>query len=395
MNTTAKKVISILIMSLIVIVSLSGCFPQQPADETRQAENVRNIDGAFINEVEEQQHLNQNVNQQRHGQISSESTTLSSEEFPHTKAIQVQHARYDFVVDGQGDQQINNEQILMLPHQLARLPEDIDQLTPEAMRQLFPEGIDQLSQEEIFRRLREGLGNLQPDVRRSPAEGTAPLLPDLRDPQHEREDTVGIPEERGDIQPVPEGETPEIETPSPRREEPAPDAEQREGRGEDGEEPAPEEGVAPPEREEVVEEQPVQPEQPAQQEPAGDATDIERRVIELTNEERRRNGLADLQLDNQLNGVAREKSNDMQANNYFSHTSPTYGSPFDMMRDFGVDYNSAAENIAQGQRSAEEVVQAWMNSEGHRANIMSPDFTHIGVGYNENGNYWTQMFISR
>jgi uncharacterized protein YkwD len=85
----------------------------------------------------------------------------------------------------------------------------------------------------------------------------------------------------------------------------------------------------------------------------------------------------------------------MQENNYFSHTSPTYGSPFDMIRDFDISYNSAGENIAQGQRSPEEVVQAWMNSEGHRANIMNGDYTHIGVGYNESGNYWTQMFISK
>ena len=70
----------------------------------------------------------------------------------------------------------------------------------------------------------------------------------------------------------------------------------------------------------------------------------------------------------------------MQKNNYFSHTSPTYGSPFDMMRDQGVSYKSAGENIAQGQRTPQEVVQAWMNSEGHRRNILNSNYTHIGVG---------------
>ncbi|WP_237562903.1 CAP domain-containing protein [Bacillus dakarensis] len=124
-------------------------------------------------------------------------------------------------------------------------------------------------------------------------------------------------------------------------------------------------------------------------------TQTEQRVIELTNAERRKNGLSDLQADTSLSNVAREKSRDMQQNNYFSHTSPTYGSPFDMMRDFGVNYQSAGENIAKGQRSPEEVVNAWMNSEGHRKNILSSDYTHIGVGHNQNGNYWTQMFIKK
>ncbi|MCQ6274456.1 SCP-like extracellular protein [Bacillus sp. V3B] len=118
-------------------------------------------------------------------------------------------------------------------------------------------------------------------------------------------------------------------------------------------------------------------------------------VIDLTNAERKQNGLPALKADAKLNSVAQMKSADMQQNNYFSHTSPTYGSPFDMMRDNGVSYQSAGENIAQGQRTAQEVVQAWMNSEGHRKNILSRDFTHIGVGYDSNGHHWTQMFIKK
>lgn len=68
---------------------------------------------------------------------------------------------------------------------------------------------------------------------------------------------------------------------------------------------------------------------------------------------------------------------------------------FFMMKKFGISYKSAGENIAQGQRTPEEVVQAWMNSAGHRANILNSGFTHIGVGYVESGNYWTQQFITK
>ncbi|WP_077620325.1 CAP domain-containing protein [Bacillus sinesaloumensis] len=122
---------------------------------------------------------------------------------------------------------------------------------------------------------------------------------------------------------------------------------------------------------------------------------FERQVIDLTNAQRKKNGLPALQTDTSLSKVAKTKSNDMQQKNYFSHTSPTYGSPFDMIRDFGVSYKTAGENIAKGQSSPEAVVNAWMNSEGHRKNILNPDFTHIGVGHQASGNYWTQMFIGK
>ena len=122
---------------------------------------------------------------------------------------------------------------------------------------------------------------------------------------------------------------------------------------------------------------------------------FEQQVVELTNQERANAGLQPLQLDTELSNVAREKSRDMQAKGYFDHNSPTYGSPFDMMKKFGITYKAAGENIAMGQRSPQEVVNAWMNSEGHRKNILNASFTHIGVGYVENGNYWTQMFIGK
>ncbi|UOR10230.1 CAP domain-containing protein [Halobacillus amylolyticus] len=122
---------------------------------------------------------------------------------------------------------------------------------------------------------------------------------------------------------------------------------------------------------------------------------FEKKVVELTNAERAQEGLAPLELDVELSKVAKDKSLDMQQNDYFSHTSPTYGSPFDMMKQYGIDYTTAGENIAMGQTSPEQVVQGWMNSQGHRENIMNPSFTHIGVGYAEQGNYWTQMFIGK
>lgn len=144
-----------------------------------------------------------------------------------------------------------------------------------------------------------------------------------------------------------------------------------------------------------AEQQPTQTEQPKTEQSAYQLSVYEQQVVDLTNQERAKYGLPELKADVELSKVAREKSSDMQKNNYFSHTSPTYGSPFDMMKQFGITYKAAGENIAKGQRSPEEVVNAWMNSEGHRKNILSSDFTHIGVGYVAEGNYWTQMFIGK
>lgn len=126
-----------------------------------------------------------------------------------------------------------------------------------------------------------------------------------------------------------------------------------------------------------------------------DVNAFEQEVVKLTNAERAKAGLSPLQTDDKLMAAAREKSQDMQSNNYFSHTSPTFGSPFDRMKALGIAYKSAGENIAQGQRSPQEVVQAWMDSPGHRANILNGKFTHIGVGYVKSGNYWTQQFITK
>ncbi|MDF2889996.1 MAG: hypothetical protein K0R80_363 [Clostridia bacterium] len=123
---------------------------------------------------------------------------------------------------------------------------------------------------------------------------------------------------------------------------------------------------------------------------------LESEVVRLVNIERSKQGLQPLKENWELSRVARYKSADMASKNYFAHESPTYGSPFRMMESFGIKYSSAGENIAYGQKTPQQVMTAWMNSPGHRSNIMSPSFSQIGVGYATNKNgvpYWTQMFI--
>ena len=124
-------------------------------------------------------------------------------------------------------------------------------------------------------------------------------------------------------------------------------------------------------------------------------SNYEKEVVEIVNQKRKENGLNPLIIDEKLSHVARVKSQDMADNHYFDHTSPTYGSPFDMMEKFGISYRAAGENIAKGQKTPKEVVNAWMNSSGHRKNILSSSYTHIGVGHVSKGNLWTQMFIKK
>jgi len=119
----------------------------------------------------------------------------------------------------------------------------------------------------------------------------------------------------------------------------------------------------------------------------------EAEVIRLVNEIRQQNGLQPLTANWELSRVARYKSEDMRDRGYFSHNSPTYGTPFQMIKAFGISYRTAGENIARGQTSPQAVVKGWMNSSGHRANILNASYKQIGVGYVAKGNYWTQMFI--
>jgi uncharacterized YkwD family protein/spore coat assembly protein SafA len=130
--------------------------------------------------------------------------------------------------------------------------------------------------------------------------------------------------------------------------------------------------------------------------PAVTTSSQENEVIRLVNVERARAGLPALKANWQLSRVARYKSADMANKGYFSHTSPTYGSPFRMMESFGLRFSAAGENIAYGQRTPAEVMRDWMNSPGHRSNILSRNYTEIGVGLAKNKNgvcYWTQMFM--
>lgn len=129
--------------------------------------------------------------------------------------------------------------------------------------------------------------------------------------------------------------------------------------------------------------------------PQQDSTtqEFESQVVRLVNQIRQENGLQQLTANWELSRVARYKSQDMKDNRYFSHTSPTYGSPFQMIKAFGISYRTAGENIAKGYATPQAVVNGWMNSSGHRANILNPAYKQIGVGYVAGGNYWTQMFI--
>lgn len=129
-----------------------------------------------------------------------------------------------------------------------------------------------------------------------------------------------------------------------------------------------------------------------------DISSFEMEVVELTNKERIKQGLNPLIMDKELSRVARMKSQDMIDNEYFDHNSPRYGSPFEMMLREGIRFSMAAENIAAGYSTPESVVQGWMNSPGHRANILKSELTHIGVGFAEGGSYryyWTQMFMTK
>ncbi|HEY8350540.1 MAG TPA: SafA/ExsA family spore coat assembly protein [Clostridia bacterium] len=130
--------------------------------------------------------------------------------------------------------------------------------------------------------------------------------------------------------------------------------------------------------------------------PAVTTSSQENEVARLVNAERAKAGLPALKFNWELSRVARYKSADMANKGYFSHNSPTYGTPFQMMENFGLRFSAAGENIAYGQRTPAEVMRDWMNSPGHRNNILSRSYTEIGVGLAKNKNgvcYWTQMFM--
>ena len=123
----------------------------------------------------------------------------------------------------------------------------------------------------------------------------------------------------------------------------------------------------------------------------------ENEVFDLINKQRTNNGLAALKNDSEVQRVARIKAQDMVDNNYFSHTSPTYGSPFDMLKSFKISYKTAGENIA-GNSSNSSAVTAWMNSSGHKANILNSNFNYTGIGVVSSPKYgkmYVQLFIGK
>ena len=123
----------------------------------------------------------------------------------------------------------------------------------------------------------------------------------------------------------------------------------------------------------------------------------EKEVFNLINEQRQKNGLSALKMDEEVQRVARIKAQDMVNNNYFSHTSPSYGSPFDMLKSFQVSYRTAGENIA-GNSTNSGAVNAWMNSSGHKANILNSSFNYTGIGVVSSPKYgkvYVQMFIGK
>ena len=126
-------------------------------------------------------------------------------------------------------------------------------------------------------------------------------------------------------------------------------------------------------------------------------TSDEWEVFNLINQQRSQNGLSPLKIDYEVQRVARIKAQDMVNNNYFSHTSPTYGSPFNMLNNFKVSYRTAGENIA-GNSSNSAAVTAWMNSSGHKANILNSSFNYTGIGVingSKYGKIYVQMFIGK
>lgn len=123
----------------------------------------------------------------------------------------------------------------------------------------------------------------------------------------------------------------------------------------------------------------------------------EKEVFELINKQRTNNGLKELKVDEELQRVARIKAQDMVDNNYFSHTSPTYGSPFQMLNSFKISYKTAAENIA-GNSSNTGAVNSWMNSSGHKANILNSSYNYTGIGVVSSPKYgriFVQLFIGK
>lgn len=126
------------------------------------------------------------------------------------------------------------------------------------------------------------------------------------------------------------------------------------------------------------------------------STDYQEIILTKINTERAKYNLKPMILNESISNLAIIKSNDMAKNNYFSHISKKYGSPFDMLKKENIKYFGAGENIAKGQKNEDEVMKSWLESKGHRKNILNPNFTEVGIGKDTySKNIWTQIFIGR
>lgn len=127
--------------------------------------------------------------------------------------------------------------------------------------------------------------------------------------------------------------------------------------------------------------------------PASSSATFQQQVVDLVNAERAKGGLNPLTVSQEVQNAAQVRAGEIIQS--FSHTRPNGASPFTALNEQNLKYTAAGENIAAGQATPQAVMDSWMNSSGHRANIMNPDFTHIGVGYIEGGGYktnWVQLF---
>ncbi len=208
-----------------------------------------------------------------------------------------------------------------------------------------------------------------PQFQQPDAENSCPEVPEVELP------TPGLPSPELPEQETPSPELPELEIPtpeSPEQEKPSPEL--------------PELEIPSPE---LPEQEKPSPEMPEQE----NLTYVEQ-VVQLVNVERAKEGLAPLKLNTKVSAAAQVRAKEIVAS--FSHTRPDGSSFATALKEQNISYRRAGENIAWGQKSPQEVVTAWMNSSGHRANIMNENFTSIGVGYHrQNGvNYWCQLFTS-
>ena len=180
----------------------------------------------------------------------------------------------------------------------------------------------------------------------------------------------------------PEVETPDTETETPEVEIPAPDNKP---------ESAPEQEVIPP-TDNTPDTQPDNGTTDTQ--PDESAKSYVEQVVDLVNAERAKVNLPALTMSQEVNQAAQIRA--VETTQSFSHTRPNGSSFSSVLTENGISYRRAGENIAWGQKTPEAVVNAWMNSEGHRANILNANFTTIGVGYYLNGStpYWVQLFTA-